>query len=61
MFVSCTVRASNILLRDPNIVHENFCVGIILLKKLMENQILNIILTGWKVVGYSKKERIEDL
>ena len=30
-------------------------------RKAFRNLILNLIIAGWKVIGYSKKKQIEDL
>ena len=60
-FVSCTIRAPNMLLRGRNylcnkaFLQESFCW------KSSGNLILNPILTSWKVISYSWKKRIEAL
>ena len=43
-----------------NIVFENLC-GNHSVKKPFGNLIFNLILASWKIIGYSKKEQIEDL
>ena len=60
-FVSCTIRAPNILLRGAKYrVRKSLC-GNHSVKKPFGKLIFNLILTSWKVIGYSKKEQIEDL
>ena len=59
MFVLWTIRAPNIFLRGPKYCSRKSLCSNHSVKKLVEDQILNLILTGWKVVGYSKKEQIK--